>query len=537
LRNLNSSKGDTVMKAYLLLLAAATVAGAPAWPATAAPSAAGASATVETPAASELLRNVRKAVGYDRLSAFGDAFAFIEAGPDRRTHEIQFGTGHGELRDGGQFVYDGRLGWQFDARRNMAFPASLRQREKAAWPLWIRGHWWLSPQSGFHARVSNSQSSAQEIAVALSLPEGVAGATVYIDRSTWLPVRVVVPYERGPFTQLYRDYRDVEGVKFAFGVETTYRDTSRRTVAAVTRLASTSAFKRPPLPADHRFDPRRPAALETLQGAPFPSGTPGHVYVRAAVDDARQGWWHFDSGADSSIIDESVAEALGMEVIGTHRSSGADGNVREGTWRRAKSFTAGRLRIENAVFRALDLSENNAPPGERRMGTIGYDLFARSVVEWGDSGRRVRICDPATYRLPQGGQWQRLEHIDSTPAFRGVAEGLVGLFQIDTGTAGSIDFTKHFHERNALLRGRKTRTAGVLGSGGAFSVEVGQLKSFSFAGEEYRDLEVAFRTGGVSREGSAGTLGRAVLDRFILVFDYPRQRLAFLPAGSSGSCN
>jgi hypothetical protein len=226
-----------------------------------------------------------------------------------------------------------------------------------------------------------------------------------------------------------------------------------------------------------------------------------------------------------------------MAVIGTHRSAGADGKPVEGTWRRSKSFTLGRIRIENAVFRAMDLSASNAPAGERRMGTIGYDLFARAVVEWRDRGRRVRICDPASYRLPRGGRWRRLEHIDSTPAFQGVAEGHPGLFQIDTGSAGTVDFAKPFHEANGLLRSRPTRRVEVLGSGGTFGVEVGRLADFKFAGQDYRDLEVAFRTGGVSREGSAGTIGRDVLERFTLVFDYPHQRLAFLPAGASGLCD
>ena len=171
------------------------------------------------------------------------------------------------------------------------------------------------------------------------------------------------------------------------------------------------------------------------------------------------------------------------------------------------------------------------------MGTLGYDLFARAVVEWADRGGRVRICDPAAYRLPSGAEWQRLEHIDSTPAFPGVAEGHSGLFQIDTGNAGTVDFAKPFHERNNLLRSRTTRQVQVLGSGGNFAVEFGKLADFKFAGQDYRDIEVSFRTGGVSREGSAGTIGRDVLERFTLVFDYPHQRLAFLPAGRSGRCD
>jgi hypothetical protein len=110
------------------------------------------------------------------------------------------------------------------------------------------------------------------------------------------------------------------------------------------------------------------------------------------------------------------------------------------------------------------------------------------------------------------------------------------LFQLDTGTAGSVDFTKHFHERTGLLRNRATSSVNVAGSGGQFAVQVGRVSAFRLAGELFEDLEVAFRTGGISREGSAGTVGRDVLNRFTMVFDYPHQRLAFLKAGTSGSC-
>jgi hypothetical protein len=215
---------------------------------------------------------------------------------------------------------------------------------------------------------------------------------------------------------------------------------------------------------------------------------------------------------------------------------GADGNPREGTWRKVKSFQLGRIRIENMVMRAMDLSKNNAPAGERRMGTIGYDLLARAVVEYGDGGNIVRICNPSTYRLPRGRRWQRLEHIDSTPAFRGVAEGFAGLFQLDTGASGAIDFTKHFHERNRMLEGRKTQEMQSLGSGGQFAVRVARISEFHLAGKAFRDLEVSFRTGGISREGSAGTVGREVMSAFTMVFDYSNQRLAFLPPNTAGTC-
>ena len=468
-----------------------------------------------------------------------NGFTIVERKAESESQQVlHFGTRRGELRSGDEFGFDGAFAWQHDSRRNIAIPSSQRQREKSMWPLWVRGYWWLNPRSGIAVSVLAAESDARTIALSLALPEGLVPATLYVDRATWLPARLVVPYERGPFTALYSEYRTVRGLRLPGLVETSYRSESRLRMLATRPIPDRAAFAVPALPADHRFDPAPAAALETTAGAPFAPGSPGHNYVRAAADDGRPGWWHFDSGSDSMIIDEAVANELGMEIIGTHRSMGADGNPREGTWRRGKSFTIGRLRIENPVYRAMDLSANNAPPGERRMGTIGYDLFARSVVEYAGAGRDVRICDPRTYQLPRGARWQRLEHIDSTPAFRGLVEGkLPGLFQVDTGAAGTIDFARPFHERHRLLEGRATAALRSQGSGGSFAVEEGRIARFDFAGRRYDDLEVSFRTGGISREGSAGTIGRALLAPFRIVFDYSHHRIAFAPvAAGQGAC-
>jgi hypothetical protein len=504
-----------------------------------APAAAASRSDSSLPSAAQVLASVRQAVGYRSLAAMPNGYSINEkrAGQQGEANTIQFGTLRGEMRNGDEFGFDGSYAWQHDSRRNRAVPSPQRQREKFAWPLWVRGHWWLNPKSGMNIAVLPAESDGQTVALSLSLPEGLVPATLYVDRSTWLPSRLVVPYERGPFTARYADYRDVHGLKIPFTVDTSYRTESRSQVLLMALNPDLSDFAAPSLPADHSFDPAKPAALETTAGVPFGPGSPGHNYARAAAD-GQSGWWHLDSGSDSMIIDTAVADALGMEIIGTHRSMGADGKAKEGTWRRGKSFMLGRIRIENPVYRAIDLSQNNAPPGKRRMGTIGYDLFARSVVEYSGGGTNVRICDPRRYRLPSGARWQKLEHIDATPAFRGTVDGrLEGLFQVDTGAAGTIDFAQPFHERHGLLKGRATDSLELLGSGGSFSVERGRLDRFDFADRRYDKLEVTFRTGGVSREGSAGTIGRTLLEPFTTIFDYSHHRVAFVPAGKQGRCN
>jgi hypothetical protein len=46
---------------------------------------------------------------------------------------------------------------------------------------------------------------------------------------------------------------------------------------------------------------------------------------------------------------------------------------------------------------------------------------------------------------------------------------------------------------------------------------------------------VELRTGGASREGGAGVIGRVLLRDFTVVFDYPNRRVALIPAAGSAT--
>src|SRR5947209_8635621 len=136
------------------------------------------------------------------------------------------------------------------------------------------------------------------------------------------------------------------------------------------------------------------------------------------------GWRRVDSGSEGILIDEKLADELHMPIVGSGRSVGADGRAQLATWRRGHSFSVGRVTYRSPVFLAVDLSSATAPKGEHRSGVIGYDLFARAVVEYGRGGDEVIICDPSTYDGGPRGHWQRLDFIDQTPAIKTKFEGI-----------------------------------------------------------------------------------------------------------------
>jgi hypothetical protein len=482
------------------------------------------------PQVEEVLQSVRRAVRYEAVVRLPTGFSIREqAGAGGETRLTWFGTRRGELRQGDAYGYDGLHRWQQDERRGFATPVPLRLHEKTAWPLWVRGHWWLNPRSGIKVRLITEESNERQVAMGLTQPDGLVEAVVFIDRATWLPARLVVPYERGPYTAEYSDYQRTElGFLMPATTRATYRESQTSSLVGIAPLPRGATFRRPTMPADFHFDSAAPAVVPARLGPDFAGGLPGHTFLQAAVNGEGAGWFLFDSGSDGMQIDAAIADRLGLEVIGRTRSMGADGRPREATIRRARSFQVGRLTYRNPVLIAVDLSSNNAPPGERRGGVIGYDVFARSVVEFGPGGHAA-ICDASSYRLPSPGRWQVLQNHDLTPAVRTRFEGdRQALFQVDTGAAGAVDFYTEYVDAARLLEGRQTRGETTSGAGGNFEVLVGRLAWIEFGGRRFDNVDAVFRRTR-SREGAAGVIGRELMKPFLIVFDYPNQRIAFIP--------
>jgi hypothetical protein len=296
------------------------------------------------------------------------------------------------------------------------------------------------------------------------------------------------------------------------------------------------AFAVPPLPADHAFDPSLPAALEVARAAPYADGALGHVFVRPRVEGREVGWWNFDSGAEGMTIDAALADSLGLPVVGRTGVTGADGRRREATIRRAGTFTLGRLTLRGLLLLAEDLSATTAPPGTRRGGVVGYPVFRRAVVEFAGGGESIALLDPAAYTLPPNGRWAGLSFIDLTPAACGAIEGnRWALYQLDTGHAGTATLYGGYVRRENLLAGRDTQSVTSTGTGGTFRTTRGTLAWIELAGRRWARQQVELRTGGASREGGAGVIGRVLLRDFTVVFDYPDRRLALLPSDGSGT--
>lgn len=484
----------------------------------------------------QVLSKVRKAINYDRLRKLR---GFVVEESEVKSTEssgrvLTFGSS-GEFREDSiprgdrVFGFDGKYAWQPD-RTGFPTPVPERLREKLLIPAWVRGGWWLDKNAPLVFSILPKETNENQVALSMKLERGLVGAKIFIDRRTWLPKTVIVEFERGPYTLSFSEYQERLGVLFPQRTVVNYRGSDSefriKSISELARNAGTS-FRIPALPADTIFDNNLPAELRVAPGAPFSDSSPGHFYVRPLVDGKDLGWFHFDSGSDAMHIDTRFADELNMRTLGKSQTRGADGRVQEVTIRQGKTFQLGRITYRNPIFLAMDLSDRNAPPGEKRAGLIGYPLFARAVLEVTGGGKRIALYDPKNYKLGNG-KWQELSYIDLTPAVMCRFEGnREGLFQLDTGYTGTVTFYDKFIAEERLLEGRKVQEQTGLGAGGMYKELTGSIEWFELSGYRFKQPQVSFRVSGLSREGGAGVVGREFLSVFTVVFNYPERRVAF----------
>jgi predicted aspartyl protease len=485
-----------------------------------------------------VMRNVTAAVGARNLARLPQGLLLHEARSGAATTSAVIAVdASGRVRQNtigrnglNEWLYDGEVLWMLDptrtsSRRGVPARVGPALLEKTLLPVWVRSGYWASPAAPLD--ISAESSTKEAVTLALQLRGGSIRATVVIDRATWLPLRLTVPYERGPFVMDLSDPHRILGITLAGRVRTAYGDTkteSRLTFAAP--LDDALLLRTLPRPQGTSFNDGVDAEVPVVRGAALADGRPGHPFVRPLIDGREVGPFHFDTGAQAMMIDVRIADELGMPVLGEAEAVSSDGVVRKVTVRQGKSFELGRMRIENPLYLADDLSKMSAPPGESRAGFCGYPLFVRAVFEVVDGGASIAIFDPATHRLPFG-SWIDLSVRNFIPAVAAVANDRHrGSFLIDTGSDGAVTLNAAFAVKLGTIG--QTREETFTGSGGSFRAAVATLPSFAFGGLRFTRpvAMIRIRGEGTEAEGVDGVIGRKLLEGTMLTFDYSRQRVS-----------
>jgi hypothetical protein len=247
----------------------------------------------------------------------------------------------------------------------------------------------------------------------------------------------------------------------------------------------------------------------------------GLVVVPVTIGASRPLRFVLDSGAGRMVLDRAVADELGLAREGSGYVMGAGAGALHVEYVRDVTLSLPGMTSGGHELAALDLAPLARTIGSRVDGVIGYQVFARTVVEIDYPGGRVTFRAPENYIYRGPGSELPIDIDRRWPFVRAelvLDDGtvIVDRFLVDSGSSDAVD-----HPVVREMAGRRETETGV-GLGAAIRGHVARARAFRLGGFTVESPNVACC--GASEETSR-LIGSGVLSRFRVIFDYTRRRM------------
>jgi len=243
------------------------------------------------------------------------------------------------------------------------------------------------------------------------------------------------------------------------------------------------------------------------------------VFLPVRINQTQPCLFVLDSSAAVSSIDPGRARELGL-------APGQPADL---------DFTG--VNISLATFPALSKDAFGEQAGRPYEGTLGADFFSAVVLKLDYARQTLQLYDPASYQYSGQGKILPLTFVGSVPVIQAkftMAGGkhAEGAFAVNTALDASVVISERYSQSHNLFTSpeKTVTTSDPLSAQGKDAV-LGRLKSFEM-GPYVADSPLAiFSQSGPPGAGSrvAGEIGGAMLRRFTVIFDYPRQKLILEP--------
>jgi hypothetical protein len=361
-------------------------------------------------------------------------------------------------------------------------------------------------------------------------PRGGSPADLYFDESSYRLVKVVAQTAQGIDTTTNSDFQIVQGVPVAMrsvdvNASGTTSITTVKTIQFSTSLEQ-SAIARPSY-VSH-------GTLAAPASIPFVSdlvGGLGHIVVPVSLND-KPATLVFDSGGANFLVPDA-AKSLGLQASGGIATGGAGTQQQMTAYAHVASvdFGGARLSDQNFVVTPLGYPLLYPRKGLAIEGLIGFEFLANFRVSVRYADRQMDLA-PFDEAAPSGGITLPFKSDGAHAYVLATVDNVSGYYLLDTGNAGSIVLTAPFVREYHLFPkgGPIYRSPG--GVGGGYSETHAAAKTFTFAGQTYRDVPISIpqvTSGFFATRGVAGNLGSGFLSRFTVVFDYKAQTVTFIP--------
>jgi len=198
-----------------------------------------------------------------------------------------------------------------------------------------------------------------------------------------------------------------------------------------------------------------------------------------------------DSGAQYSVIDRGFFQTLGQtrtfDLPLVAYGVGGQPQLGKGT---TLGVTVGDLRIEALRAAILDLGLLASAEGLGTPIILGQDVLAGVVLDIETEARRLRMVNPAMFRMPAGLQPVPVRRSGDAVMTDVTVEGAVIAAVIDTGASALLALSQEAATGAGLLDGRAERAGASIVLGGAIAARIVEARTVTVGDRLYRAVEL-----------------------------------------------
>lgn len=364
-----------------------------------------------------------------------------------------------------------------------------------------------------------AQADGRTFDVLAITPKGGRTFEFWLDAQTKLIERLVENEGDTTRTEIYSDRREVQGVRIPYKVLTRRGDPKFDETVEVQKLA----FNEPvtaiafgvPEPVQELAFPDGRASVEL----PFEVYS-GHLFVQVLLDGRGPFRMLLDAGGTNVITPQTAAALVGS------------GNAVPTTLP-VTVTSIGGVELTGQKYAVADIDGflRRVEGLDDIAGILGLEWFVRMPVRLDYARGRLTFYDPEKFKYTGGGTKVAVASRGRLPQVRGSLDGVEGIFEIDTGSRGSLTLTPAYAGKNDFAKRLPAKNVAVTGAGvsGPLRSSLARGKVLKLGGVDVPNPIVAIPQvqGEAPKSDLAGNVGHALMRQFAITYDLPNDALYF----------